>query len=154
MPALWLTALHAGGTGLAPEMPHREKLLAELGGLIWGFGWWENGHCRCGSYRVAGTTPGCAAGYHSRQRYPRHFLEAPLRLASGLRAYLHDGSGGWGGESCRSCLPLRAKSSPALRQSLSTRSRVAGPADTGTHYPKGHREKERTLSWAQEQAIA
>lgn len=92
MPALWLTALHAGGTGLAPEMPHREKLLAELGGLIWGFGWWENGHCRCGSYRVAGTTPGCAAGYHSRQRYPRHFLEAPLRLASGLRAYLHDES--------------------------------------------------------------
>lgn len=35
-----VTALHAGGTGLALEMPHREKLLAELGELIWGFGWW------------------------------------------------------------------------------------------------------------------
>lgn len=30
----------AGGMRLALEMPHSEKLLAETGGLIWGFGWW------------------------------------------------------------------------------------------------------------------
>lgn len=32
-----VTVLHAGGTGLALEMPHIEKLMAELGRLIWGF---------------------------------------------------------------------------------------------------------------------
>lgn len=33
-----VTARHAGGTGLALEMPHQEKLMAELGQLSWGCG--------------------------------------------------------------------------------------------------------------------
>lgn len=35
-----MIVLHTGGTGMALEMPHSKKFLAELGGLIWGFGWW------------------------------------------------------------------------------------------------------------------
>jgi hypothetical protein len=55
-----------------------------------------------------------------------------------------DGGGAWGGSGELQELSLgEPKRSPVCRQSLSTRSHVE------THYPKGHREKQR----AQEQAI-